>query len=269
MIKLFRNIRQTLLNEDKTTKYFKYAIGEIVLVVIGILIALQVNNWNEERIAKKETKAYHERLKEDLRLEMAFLSDRVTYYSAVRDHGKNVVEALTTHPDSLGSDFLISTYQATQQWILREVRDTYDELISTGNIKLIPNPKLRKRLARYYQETQAYNIYWSVTTDYREIVRKHMPYDLQKKIQETCEIWTDVDQETGGNMIIENCTLVLSPEEITRGMAYLSYDYLLDNNTLLLSANRLVNDVELKVGLFKRKLKGAEILLTMMEQNNP
>lgn len=49
MIKFFRNIRQNLLNEGKTTKYIKYAIGEIILVVIGILIALSINNWNEKR----------------------------------------------------------------------------------------------------------------------------------------------------------------------------------------------------------------------------
>ena len=49
MIKFFRKIRQNLLMENKTGKYFKYAIGEIVLVVIGILIALQINNWNEKR----------------------------------------------------------------------------------------------------------------------------------------------------------------------------------------------------------------------------
>lgn len=49
MIKFFRHIRKSLLMENKTGKYFKYAIGEIVLVVIGILIALQINNWNEQR----------------------------------------------------------------------------------------------------------------------------------------------------------------------------------------------------------------------------
>lgn len=49
MIKFFRNIRQRLLNEGKVTRYLTYAIGEIVLVVIGILIALQINNWNEQR----------------------------------------------------------------------------------------------------------------------------------------------------------------------------------------------------------------------------
>ena len=49
MIKFFRHIRKSLLMENKTSRYFKYAIGEIILVVIGILIALQINNWNEEK----------------------------------------------------------------------------------------------------------------------------------------------------------------------------------------------------------------------------
>ncbi|SEL78317.1 hypothetical protein SAMN04488008_105187 [Maribacter orientalis] len=49
MIKFFRRIRQRLLTENKFYKYLLYAFGEIVLVVIGILIALQINNWNEEQ----------------------------------------------------------------------------------------------------------------------------------------------------------------------------------------------------------------------------
>jgi len=52
MIKFFRKIRFDLMEKNKTGKYFKYAIGEIVLVVLGILIALQINNWNEKRIAR-------------------------------------------------------------------------------------------------------------------------------------------------------------------------------------------------------------------------
>lgn len=56
MIKFFRKIRYNLMEKNKTTKYLKYAIGEIILVVLGILIALQINNWNENRInSNKET----------------------------------------------------------------------------------------------------------------------------------------------------------------------------------------------------------------------
>jgi hypothetical protein len=65
MIKFFRRIRQNLLIEGKTTSYLKYAIGEIVLVVIGILIALQINNWNEQQKNNKLEKEYYCRLLED------------------------------------------------------------------------------------------------------------------------------------------------------------------------------------------------------------
>ena len=58
MIKLFRNIRKNLLNEGKTSKYFKYALGEIILVVIGILIALQLNTWKDWNNERKAEKAY-------------------------------------------------------------------------------------------------------------------------------------------------------------------------------------------------------------------
>ena len=67
MIKFFRHIRQTLLMENKTSKYFKYAIGEILLVVIGILIALQINTWNQERVNAKEERRILQDLSEELR----------------------------------------------------------------------------------------------------------------------------------------------------------------------------------------------------------
>ncbi|PNQ73754.1 hypothetical protein C1T31_05310 [Hanstruepera neustonica] len=66
MIKLFRNIRKNLLNEGKTSKYFKYAIGEIVLVVIGILIALQINNINEAKNNEARFKKILKELRKDL-----------------------------------------------------------------------------------------------------------------------------------------------------------------------------------------------------------
>lgn len=66
MIKFFRRIRQNLLSEGKTGKYLKYAFGEIVLVVIGILIALQINNWNEDRIAYAKSKNYLYEIVKDL-----------------------------------------------------------------------------------------------------------------------------------------------------------------------------------------------------------
>ncbi len=77
MIKLFRSIRQNLLNEGKTSKYLKYAIGEIVLVVIGILIALQVNNWNENQKKAKIKQSYIKNLITDITKDTIQLNDRL------------------------------------------------------------------------------------------------------------------------------------------------------------------------------------------------
>ena len=75
MIKLFRNIRKNLLIEDKTSKYLKYAIGEIVLVVIGILIALQINNWNQNRIENEALRGYLKNIKSNIKNDLKQASD--------------------------------------------------------------------------------------------------------------------------------------------------------------------------------------------------
>jgi sensor domain CHASE-containing protein len=79
MIKFFRNIRKNRLNEGKTSKYFKYAIGEIVVVVIGILIALQINNWNSnQKDELQETKILLQ-LKEGLALDRNKMEAELNY----------------------------------------------------------------------------------------------------------------------------------------------------------------------------------------------
>ena len=66
MIKFFRHIRRSLLEQNKMGKYFKYVIGEILLVVIGILIALQISNWNENRENLKKANKYLTEVKHNI-----------------------------------------------------------------------------------------------------------------------------------------------------------------------------------------------------------
>jgi hypothetical protein len=80
MISFFRKIRQNILKQGKTTRYFKYALGEILLVVIGILIALQINNWNEARKQKKEDLIFLKNLKEELSLDITALVKHIGKY---------------------------------------------------------------------------------------------------------------------------------------------------------------------------------------------
>ena len=91
MIKFFRKIRQNLLMENlsaeqagKTSKYFKYAIGEIVLVVIGILIALSINNWNEKRKQKETLNTIYQIIKEDIIIDISEINSFVDNYNFIR-----------------------------------------------------------------------------------------------------------------------------------------------------------------------------------------
>jgi hypothetical protein len=77
MIPFFRKLRKKFADDDKPIKYLRYAIGEIILVVIGILIALQINNWNETRKVDALTKTYLTNIKKDL------VSDTVTFQAGI------------------------------------------------------------------------------------------------------------------------------------------------------------------------------------------
>ena len=92
MIKFFRNIRRNLMSENKTGKYLKYAIGEVVLVVIGILIALQINNWNENRKQHSADLMFLETLKTELTLDTISLSQKISQYKNINLRLENTLE---------------------------------------------------------------------------------------------------------------------------------------------------------------------------------
>ena len=80
MIKFFRKIRLKTLTENKFSKYLLYAIGEIILVVIGILIALSINNWNQEQQQKKVLNNIYATIKADLQQDIINI-DKIVYSS--------------------------------------------------------------------------------------------------------------------------------------------------------------------------------------------
>ena len=89
MINFFRQIRQNIIMENKTGKYLKYAVGEIVLVVIGILIALQINNWNEFRKRQNEEVFLLIDIKKNLEtMLMDFTSDTIFNSNSIVQYGK-------------------------------------------------------------------------------------------------------------------------------------------------------------------------------------
>tara|TARA_R110001592_G_scaffold13470_4_gene61741 strand:+ start:559 stop:1302 length:744 start_codon:yes stop_codon:yes gene_type:complete len=143
MIRLFRNISQKLLSEGKITKYFKYAIGEIVLMVIGILIALQINNWNQERILRIEEKAIvkniHNEYKQNKKLIKTSIKDSETCIYTLKTlmtlMGKDEEFIKAANIDSL-------FFNAYNFPIFRPSENTISGLIQSGRIDIIQNQDL-------------------------------------------------------------------------------------------------------------------------------
>ena len=152
MIKFFRKIRQRLLTENKFSKYLIYAIGEIVLVVIGILIALQVNNWNEIRKFNKEGVKIMQELKSEFLDNRIVLEERIRFLDNANNcvrtvlgfMNKESVEIQQTNIDSIINKSLgYGNYNPANSTIL--------ELISSGKLNLIKNNSLKKNLFKWLQ----------------------------------------------------------------------------------------------------------------------
>lgn len=150
MIRLFRSIRQKLMKEGKMTNYLKYAIGEILLVVIGILIALSINNWNENNKNTKREKAFFVNMLDDLKLDSIRLQEiKSILETAVRykQFFENYMAGKQTDKDSLNAHFH-KQYNILVDFIPNST--TMDELSSGNGINLISNPVLRRKIVTLY-----------------------------------------------------------------------------------------------------------------------
>ena len=150
MIKFFRHIRQQILSEGKTGKYLKYAVGEIVLVVIGILIALQINTWNEDYKNKKKERGYLINLQQDLKADSLRLSElKNDFELAVKSKRKFeiIIEEQYTTNDSL------IFYVNNQIDLITDFvpnSSTFDELKNSNGLNLISNPQLKRQIVTLY-----------------------------------------------------------------------------------------------------------------------
>ena len=155
MIKFFRQIRYKLMSENKTTKYFKYAIGEIVLVVIGILIALQINNWNTNQINKEKERVYLSNIKRDLQEQLTAIEAQIFYEKKITILATPIIQHYKkTNKFKVDSLFTASLGVLSGRKTFVQNKPTYTELISSGNIDIISDNVLKDLIIKYYQDLE-------------------------------------------------------------------------------------------------------------------
>jgi Family of unknown function (DUF6090) len=161
MIKFFRKIRQNLLSEGKTGKYLKYAIGEIVLVMIGILLALQVNNWNNNRIERKKEINYITNINKEFKLNKTQLDSVVFNHQTVYDNTIKILDLMPIDINTVNKDSLSSYISNTiRHFTFNPQQSIVNSLTNTSSFEIISNPELRELLQRWdelvidYQEEE-------------------------------------------------------------------------------------------------------------------
>lgn len=177
MIRLFRKIRQHLLSENRYSMYLLYASGEIVLVMIGILLALQIDRWNGNRKQDLVTREYLKNIKNDL------VSDTLSINNLM-DYGENWERRM--------GDYYEYYYQ--QQWSVNQIVDsclstgfsfitfipinyTFNDMISSGNTSLL-NDEIRMQLALLKKNQ-----------DLLVIISEHLTQDIKINVHELEKFW--------------------------------------------------------------------------------
>lgn len=149
MFRFFRTLRQRLLTENRFSKYLLYAVGEITLVVIGILLALQIDTWNNANIDRRKEKEYLQNLLEDLETQEFQVTTQMAHEALMRTQCEKALKQLQSESVDFDS---INAYLGTVTRRTFVVNDpTFQDLKSSGNILIIRDNALRKKILSFYQ----------------------------------------------------------------------------------------------------------------------
>lgn len=155
MIHILRKIRHKFITDNSFKKYLLYAAGEILLVVVGILLALQFNNNNQKKENNLKERGYLISIVEDIEYQKVILKDMKRHSLESIDVGKSLIRDFNKHKsfvkiDSLNDklNFLIETYN------FPNTNNTYSELVSSGQLNLITNKILSVDIINYYLASQ-------------------------------------------------------------------------------------------------------------------
>ena len=185
---ILRNISENVRSQNW------FAVGiELVILVLGVFIGIQVSNWNESRQEQKIAAGYLDRLRNDFRAETENLRQFASYYESVHGHASKALEAFSQPVDALDVNFLVDLYQASQRWNFAVRRGTYDELLATGRIGLIEGEDVRAMLNNHYESSdwRMITLQRATNSAYRTVIRMKMDEDIQRQVRENCgDIYT-------------------------------------------------------------------------------
>lgn len=216
MIKFFSSIRRNLLSEGKTAKYLKYAIGEIVLVVVGILIAISLNNSNQQKNLKENVDNQLSLLRQSVYRDSLSFSGLIQYNTKQANNLKRLIQLMQTSMDEAKcKEFITNFNQLIEVRTNIADRSIYDEMVNSGAFSKIGEQNLKSQIANYYQlSTHFDEIIWMHVKDFRAfnnqvsmdgtISKAYMDENLAFSEQERCAYFNSLVENEEKKRMLEN-----------------------------------------------------------------
>ena len=190
-----------------------FAVGiDLAIVVAGIVIGSQVNNWNEKRIEAEQARSYRARLIDEVGFNTLQSETQFSYYRQARSYGQQALAALIGTAPLSDRDFLIAAYQLSQTDTTPAKTYIYDEMTANGLVTRLGDAKLQQAASDYYLGLDASNRIVVETYPYRTLIREVMPYDLQKQIRAECgDREVRLEGRLVGVKVVVPCQVQLDP----------------------------------------------------------
>lgn len=154
MLPFFRRIRQNLISDKRFSNYLLYALGEIALVVVGILIALQVNTWNNQRDLRKKERVYLKEIRLNIEDDLQNLRYSIAFNQRKDSVITECIQVMLSHATHAEAASAITQHMPVlaEFSVFTQNRVAFDNMLSAENIDLISNDTLRTLLSTYYAE---------------------------------------------------------------------------------------------------------------------
>lgn len=204
---------------DHVATHNWFAVGiDFAIVVAGIVIGTQVNNWNEKRVEAEQARSYRARLVNELDFNARQFVQQIAYYRQVRAYGLEALGTLEGEKAVSDRDFLIASYQLSQVDTTAAKTNIYDEMTASGLVDRLGSDDLQQAASDYYLGLAISNRQLQENPPYRSFIRQVMPYDIQRRIRASCgDRAVSHNGRLVGVALVVPCRVTLDPAAAASG----------------------------------------------------
>lgn len=248
-------VLKRLRGEAARQNWFGVAV-DLVILILGVFLGIQVNSWNQARLDRAEGKEYRDRLYSDLESNQRDLAFRIHYDGQTLAHAQAALAALDRPATENPGAFIIDAYEASNH-VPQAIRHfTYDEIVASGKEEFLGDRMFRERVANYHVGMATMQRLFDYTPPYREAIRSALPFAAQAQVLKDCPEVLETDKYGSvAPRLSDHCRSTMDPQLAQRVAAEVR-----TIPNLRWALNRVTADLDQKIWNARQLSKEAERL---------